>query len=100
MRHASGHPHQAEGIRGMASSIREELTAAVEAAIAGDWDKAHKIVQAHENDATACWIHACLHKIEPDEANSRYWYRRSGQAYEAWSDATAELTAIKAALTY
>ncbi len=84
----------------MAGAIRDELISAVEAAIADEWDKAHAIVQAHEDDATACWIHACLHKIEPDEANSRYWYRRSGHAYEAWSDARAELVAIKAALTY
>lgn len=84
----------------MAGALRDELIQAIEAAIAGDWDKAHTIVQVHEDDTTACWIHACLHKIEPDESNSRYWYRRSGQAYEAWADAKAELIAIKAALTY
>lgn len=84
----------------MASAIRNDLIAAVDAALSGDWDKAHKLVQIHETDATACWLHACLHKIEPDEQNSRYWYRRSGHAYEAWPDAKAELSAIKAALTY
>ena len=84
----------------MAGAIREELISAVEAAIAGEWAKAHAIVQVHEDDATACWIHACLHKIEPDEANSRYWYRRSGHAYEEYADGRAELISIKAALTY
>ena len=43
---------------------------------------------------------AVLHKIEGDESNSRYWYRRSGQSYESWSDPKAELAAIKAVLTY
>jgi hypothetical protein len=81
-------------------AIREDLIAAVEAALAGEWDKSHGLVQPHENDATACWIHACLHKIEPDEANSRYWYRRSGHSYEEYADSRAELVAIKAALTY
>lgn len=81
-------------------AIREELIQATERALAGDWDDAHALVQRHEDDATACWIHACLHKMEPDEANSRYWYRRSGHAYEEYGDPKAELQAVKAALTY
>jgi hypothetical protein len=31
-------------------------------------------------------LHAVLHKIEGDESNSRYWYRRSSQAYEAYAE--------------
>ncbi|MGE0700030.1 MAG: hypothetical protein AB7O57_13120 [Hyphomicrobiaceae bacterium] len=81
-------------------AIREDLIAAVDAALAGRWDEAHGLAQRHEADATACWVHATLHKMEPDEANSRYWYRRSGHAYEEYPDATSELRAIKAALTY
>lgn len=80
--------------------IRQDLIRATEMALAGEWAGAHAIVQAHEDDATACWIHACLHKLEPDEANSRYWYRRSGHAYEEYADGRVELVAIKAALTY
>lgn len=79
---------------------RQELIRAVEAAIAGDWEGAHAIVQRDEEDPTSCWIHACLHKIEGDEGNSRYWYRRAGQAYEAFPETKAELAAIKAVLTY
>ena len=79
---------------------RQDLIQATELAIVGDWDGAHKIVQVYEADPTACWIHACLHKLEPDEGNSRYWYRRSGHAYEEYADGRAELAAIKAALTY
>ena len=37
---------------------RQELTRAVDLALAGDWDGAHKIVQEDEDDATSCWIHA------------------------------------------
>ena len=76
------------------------LTRAVELAIAGEWKTAHEIVQQDEEDATSCWIHAVLHKIEGDAGNSRYWYRRAGQSYEAYADAKAELAAIKAVLTY
>ena len=79
---------------------RQDLIRAVELALAGDWQAAHRIVQQDEADATCCWIHAVLHKIEGDAANARYWYRRAGQSYEAYADARAELAAIKAALTY
>jgi hypothetical protein len=79
---------------------RQQLIRAVDLAIAGDWEGAHKIVQQDESDQTCSWIHAVLHKIEGDAANSRYWYGRAGQAYEAYADANAELMAIKAALTY
>jgi hypothetical protein len=79
---------------------RQDMIRAVELAIAGDWEGAHKIVQADEADATACWIHAVLHKIEGDAGNARYWYARAGQAYEAYAEPEAELAAIKAALTY
>lgn len=80
---------------------RQDVIRAAELAIAGDWDGAHRLVQAHEDDATANWIHAVLHKIEGDEGNARYWYRRtSGQAFEAFADPIAELRAILASLTY
>ncbi len=84
----------------MAELNRQDLIRAVDLAIAGDWDGAHKIVQADEEDATSCWIHAVLHKIEGDAGNARYWYRRAGQAFEAYADPKTELSAIKAALTY
>ncbi len=85
----------------MATSVdRTVLISAVELAIAGDWHGAHGLVDQIEGDPTACWIHACLHKIEGDEANARFWYRRSGQFYESYADPRAELAAIMAALTY
>ncbi len=79
---------------------RQELIRAVELAIAGDWEGAHKIAQTDENDADACWLHAILHKIEGDADNSRYWYRRTMHSYEAYSDPGQELQSIKASLTY
>jgi hypothetical protein len=71
----------------------------VDLALAGDWEAAHTLVQTHEDDAIACWIHAVLHRIEGDEGNSRYWYRRAGHAYESYANPRSELDAIKAALT-
>jgi hypothetical protein len=70
---------------------------AIEAALAGDWDRAHKIVQELE-DPLACWIHAILHKIEGDQSNSRYWYARTGgRRYEDFDDPKAELREALAA---
>lgn len=76
----------------------EEIRAAVDKALAGDWAAAHGIVQADEQDPTACWVHAVLHKIEGDSSNSRYWYAQAGRRYEDFADPTAELQSIKAAL--
>lgn len=71
------------------------LLTAVNAALAGDWNRAHEIVQQDEDDPLACWIHAVLHKIEGDAGNSRYWYAQTGHSYDEFADAQQELAAIK-----
>jgi len=78
---------------------RQALLNAVDVALAGEWDQAHRIVQADESDPMACRIHAVLHKIEGDAWNSRYWYGRTPHRYEDWGmDARGELEAIRAEL--
>jgi len=72
-----------------------KLLDAIDAAIAGDWDRAHKIVQREETDPHACWVHAVLHKIEGDAGNSRYWYARSAHSYDEYTDAREELIAVR-----
>ena len=44
------------------------------------------------------WLHACLHKIEGDEFNSRYWYSGTGHSYQDFATPEIELHAIRAAL--
>jgi len=44
----------------------------------GDWQKAHALVD-HEEGAAAAWVHAHLHRVEGDEGNAAYWYRRAGK---------------------
>jgi len=73
---------------------KSKLIAAAETALAGDWHKAHEIVQQDEHDPMACWIHAVLHKIEGDSWNSRYWYARTDHRYEEWRDTPSELRFI------
>ncbi len=73
------------------------LLQATQLALAGEWDKAHEIVQ-DMNDSEACWIHGVLHKIEGDEWNSRYWYARSQHQYEQFDDTELELKSIASRL--
>ncbi len=72
-----------------------DLLSALDAALSGDWHRAHAIVQRDEADPVACRIHAVLHKIEGDAGNSRYWYARTGHKYEDFADGGAELAAIR-----
>ena len=78
---------------------QEELTQAVDAALAGDWEAAHAIAQRHEGEAAAHWLHAVLHKIEGDARNAHYWYRRTTHAFEEFGDPSSELAAMRAFLT-
>jgi hypothetical protein len=75
--------------------MNTDLLDAIDAALAGDWQRAHKIVQQDEDDPLVCWIHAVLHKIEGDAGNSRYWYSRTTHSYGEFADVEQELAAIK-----
>ena len=44
----------------------------------GNWNKAHHMIDSLE-DATACWVHAYLHRKEGDSWNADYWYGRAGK---------------------
>jgi hypothetical protein len=78
--------------------MMDDLVKAIDLAAKGQWDKAHRIVQQYEDDPTAAWIHAVLHKIEGDLDNSRYWYRRAEKMECVDREAMAELQGIKAAM--
>jgi hypothetical protein len=75
--------------------VTADLLEAIEHAIAGRWELAHEIVQRHEGDFTSDWIHAVLHKMEGDDGNARYWYRRAGQMAHEHDEPRAELLAIR-----
>jgi hypothetical protein len=72
----------------------QKLLQAVDLALAGQWDAAHKIVQDIE-DPRSYWIHAVLHKIEGDAGNSKYWYGRAGQIEHFPSPPQEELRLIR-----
>lgn len=78
------------------SDLNDDLARSIELALAGNWDAAHQLVQQHESDKTAAWIHAVLHKMEGDKGNSRYWYGRAGRMDHVGDDARTELNLILA----
>ncbi len=51
--------------------------AALKLAQQGEWDQAHEMVQVC-SDSLSCLIHAYLHRVEGDNSNAAYWYRRAG----------------------
>ena len=59
--------------------LKDKLLKALEIEKEGNWDKAHKIVQVLEHEM-AHWIHAYLHRKEPDISNAYYWYSRAGKS--------------------
>jgi hypothetical protein len=44
----------------------------------GDWTTAHDQVQ-DDDSADGAWVHAYLHRVEGDQFNAAYWYRRAGR---------------------
>jgi len=42
-------------------------------------EAAHEIAQSAEGEPLHDWLHALVHRIEGDDWNADYWYRRAGQ---------------------
>jgi hypothetical protein len=68
---------------------------ALEAEQAGNWKKAHELVQSMVT-AEAAWVHAYLHRVEGDEDNATYWYNRAAQPVCSTSLATEWQTLYEA----
>ena len=48
-------------------------------ALGSAWKRAHALAQDHEGVQLYDRLHALLHRIEGDESNAAYWYRRAGE---------------------
>jgi hypothetical protein len=46
-----------------------------------NWEAAHEIAQSREGHPDYDRLHAYLHRVEGDEWNAKYWYRRIGLPY-------------------
>ncbi|MDP6352274.1 MAG: hypothetical protein QF926_15865 [Alphaproteobacteria bacterium] len=57
----------------------------------GNWEAAHGHAQAADT-AEGAWVHAYLHRVEGDESNADYWYRRAAKPHstaplpEEWAE--------------
>jgi hypothetical protein len=74
-----------------------DLATALSHLRAGDWERAHAIVQA-DLSPPSCWAHGIVHLIEGDLDNARYWYGRAGRAWPAMPDARTEIEALAGAI--
>jgi hypothetical protein len=50
----------------------------------GNWQQAHTLVEDLP-DQVAAHIHAYLHRIEGDQWNAEYWYKRAGERLPLYS---------------
>lgn len=62
-----------------------------------EWEAVHNICQAHEGEKPFDWGHALCHRIEGDDWNADYWYRRAGKARTG--SIADDWTAMKPALS-
>ena len=62
----------------------------------GDWDTAHRIVQA-DSSLFGNWAHVIVHTMEGDLANAAYWYQRAERALPDPPQIKAEIAALKLA---
>jgi hypothetical protein len=70
------------------------LVQALEHLAAGEWEKAHEIVQKDESKLSS-WLHGIVHILEGDEKNAQGWYRRAERPFPGMSAAKAEIAAAK-----
>jgi len=64
--------------------MKEKLLKSLQLEKSGNWDAAHKIVQDLSHPL-AYWIHAYLHRKEPDLSNAAYWYSRAEKSMPEYS---------------
>ena len=65
---------------------------------AGDWQRAHEIVQA-ESSVLAAWLHGIVHTLEGDLENARYWYRRAKREFPGPGAVKEEIAAARRGLS-
>jgi hypothetical protein len=46
----------------------------------GNWDRAHDFADSEHNPENN-WVHAYLHRVEGDDFNAGYWYRKAGKSF-------------------
>ncbi len=78
----------------MSASEPRPLERAIELLAAGDWQKAHEIVQ-QEKSELGSWLHGIVHILEGDADNARGWYRRAQREFPGMGAAQDEIAAAR-----
>jgi hypothetical protein len=73
------------------------LARALEHLEAGEWQRAHEIVQ-EDKSTLAAWMHGIVHTLEGDLDNARYWYDRAKREFPGRDEVEREIAAARLAL--
>jgi hypothetical protein len=79
------------------SSDSADLARALDLLAAGDWSRAHEIVQ-EQKSVMGSWLHGIVHTLEGDLDNARYWYRRARREFPGPGAVAQEIAAARSAL--
>jgi hypothetical protein len=75
----------------------QALAKALDFLAAGQWERAHEIVQEDKSELAA-WLHGIVHTLEGDLDNARYWYRRTSREFPGPEAVQREIAAARLAL--
>ena len=74
--------------------MKTSLGQALDFLAAGDWQKAHEIVQ-NEKSTMGSWLHGIVHILEGDRENAQGWYRRAERDFPGMDAAPSEIAAAR-----
>ena len=77
--------------------MSDSLDRAIEHLAAGEWQKAHEIVQ-QDKSTLAAWLHGIVHLLEGDLDNARGWYKRAEREFPGADAAKSEIAAARRAV--
>ena len=77
--------------------MSDSLERAIEHLAAGEWRKAHEIVQK-DKSTLAAWLHGIVHILEGDLDNARGWYKRAERPFPGGNAAPTEIAAARRAV--
>jgi TPR repeat protein len=76
-----------------------DLAKALDHLAAGEWQRAHEIVQ-EDKSTLAAWMHGIVHTIEGDLDNAQYWYRKADREFPGAGAVPQEIAAARERLQH
>ena len=78
-------------------SAPDGLAKALQHLAAGEWQRAHEIVQ-EDKSTLASWMHGIVHTLEGDLDNAQYWYRKAKREFPGPGAVQQEIAAARLAV--